>query len=122
MKKKANSIESLKEEGLVTTADKVFIEKEKMMAKDIFNNVLKKRWEDYMKETWAKQIEDYCSSVGILPEDLILAHKSLNKPFKSKKATNALPAEENDNLPTQKPSKFNSNWNENYRKQKLGLK
>lgn len=119
MKKKANSIESLKEEGLVTTADKIVdqngdtwtfhqellklgtfstmdgilpivdtigysVDMDKVSNEDFEKlQALPRKWVKF--QNWQKQIEDYCSTVGILPEDLILAHKSLNKPFKSKK-------------------------------------
>lgn len=48
--KPKQSIQQLLDEKVVTAAENVFAQKEKQMAEDIFEQVLEKRWEDFMKE------------------------------------------------------------------------
>lgn len=55
---------------------------------------LPRKWVRFQE--WIKQIEDYCSSVGILPEDLIKCHKEAQGGVKKKKLTKDAEKEQNN--------------------------
>lgn len=78
--------------------------------------------DNYKKEKWILEIENYCAKEGILPEDLILSHTERNKPQKQKKSIISSNAELNASLVTKNENKDHSNWFNDYRKNKLGLK
>lgn len=144
--KNKNTIEDLVEEGKVTTADKV--EPKKFKESDViilnmkheepedwkteFWKEVELKLDEYQKlqlhiqiiqkkQKWIKQIEDYCSSVGILPEDLIKTHREANKGLKSKTKTLQQGIKEIEAIKPIGGKKDHSNWNENYRNKKLGL-
>lgn len=152
MKKKTNSIESLKEEGKITTADKIVDQNGVEWSYDESRNIswsssidgvlpitdlvgysvdmskvspdilekiksLPIKWVRF--QDWIKQIEDYCSSVGILPEDLIKMHREANKGFKSKTNTLQQGIQEIEAIKPIGGKKDHSSWNENYKKRKL---
>lgn len=104
--KNKNTIEDLVEEGLVTTAKKIA-------------PTLRFKIEDFNVKGWVQQIEDYCSSVGILPEDLIKTHREANKGFKSKTKTLQQGIQEIEAIKPIGGKKDHYNWNEDYKKRKL---
>lgn len=106
--KKAQSIEDLKKEGLVTTADKV-------SKKDNFIKAFEDTVEHIHTQTsWIFSIEAYCGEMGILPDDLIETHRlSLKMGKKGQKN------EKKDHVSEDKPTK--SNWFNDYRKSKTGI-
>lgn len=84
MKKK--QIEQLKEEGLVKMASDIpipeFTSEYWIKKADTMTYILKKFMEesDHKHISWIAQIEDYCNSNGLIPEDLINFHRELSKP------------------------------------------
>lgn len=77
---------------------------------------------------WVKLMEDYCKTLGMDPESLIEDHKNLKKKISelSKAVKNAPHTQINDvaNNPPKTNHTINtmSNWAEENRKKKLGLK
>lgn len=131
MKKKTNTIESLKEEGKITTADKIepkfnmFVEMNKLQAEYppkeaenyVFNHAAIEKQIKRLKIL--EQIEDYCSTVGILPEDLIKCHKEAQGGLKKKKLGKVQGELQNAANEAVIDKKDHSKWNENYKKRKL---
>lgn len=118
--KKNNSIEKLVEEGLVTTADKFFVAGRYIVPNPIYTTNENGTISVYPKPLkWVLEIEDYCSSVGILPEDLIKCHQDTQKGIKKKKLTKDAQNEQGGLKTPAIDKKDHSNWNENYKKRKL---
>jgi hypothetical protein len=126
--KKKQSIEDLKNEGIVTTADKVFVNGKEIT--DEFQKEILKKQDEYqilslkiqslqLKNKWIEEIEDYCSKEGISPRELIL---SLNKPQKSPKGSKTSKSE--DKAANQSPSGENSrsNFMQDLKFKKTGIK
>lgn len=126
------SIQQLKNEGLVTTADKIKLAKIKiedgMPLKGSIDVTSLINIEDCQitpveiekilsRQRWIKEIEDYCSTEGILPSDLISSHRERNKStLKPKTPKKDIPAASEP----VKPSK--SNWRKDYLERKTGIK
>lgn len=81
MKNKTNTIEELKNEGVITTASN--IPESKLMFPE--NKTIYEDTESYLPEYikgflkrnqfWIKEIEDYCQNAAITPQDLINLHR-----------------------------------------------
>lgn len=133
--KKKTTIKELQDEGLVTTADKVknpYITNFEFVVPEGSYFTQDKPLVEFLKDkaakidtNWHTEIEDYCSTAGILPSDLINLHRSMNKGLTGLKSGKKVEIQdltkENSVGKPYKPQKDHSNWNEQYRNKKLGI-
>ena|SRR6185312_702863 len=71
--------------------------------------------------SWVEEIEKYCGSEGILPEDLIKSYKERNKSVKKSKGVIGSNEEEITSKGINQGKESKSFWFSDYRKKKLGL-
>lgn len=128
--KNKNTIESLKKEKLITTADKIPIKSIKLLSKeDLYlwnteNSVFDadKINKQIERLKVLEILEDYCSSLGITPTDLIAFHKELSKKRNLKaKTTQETHVSDNPESGKTIKNRNHSNWREDYIKNKTGI-
>lgn len=78
-------------------------------------------WHKKFVKNWIKQIEDYCSSVGILPEDLIKCHLKAQNGMKKLKGRMSKESKLKEVVKAVDGINDGLLWSERYRKNKLGL-
>lgn len=119
--KKKQSIEQLKDEGIVKNASELPIpSKFEYFTYPTIGNHVGYHTTDKNTVEWIVTIEKYCELEGITPLDLILSHKERNKPLKPKKGTKTPKTEENASNDAGSTKKDRSNWFDTYRKSKTG--